>query len=240
MNNDPVIPLYSQVKGYVIDAIECGEFHPGEQIPSQRELCAHFKISLMTVRRAINELISEGVIFAIHGKGLFVSAKKEQAETGPLVSFSEDMIQRGMIPSSCLLESNLIQGSPFLSRILGIDPESEVVQIRRLRLADNRPIAIQTNFVVHHYCPGLLSHNLEEDGLFQILRFHYGLRLHDTRTTVESALAGETEGHLLDIPLPASLLITEQLTFLENGHAIEFARTHYRGDRYHIKLPARH
>jgi GntR family transcriptional regulator len=240
MNSDPVIPLYGQVKGYVIDAIERGEFHPGDQIPSQRELCARFNISLMTARRAINELISEGMIFAIHGKGLFVAAKKELAETGPLVSFSEDMLQRGMIPSSHLLESSLIPGSPFLTHILGIEPDSEVVQIKRLRLADNRPIAIQTNFVVHRYCPALLSHNLENVSLFHILRFHYGLRLHDTRTTVESTLASEAEGQLLDIPLPASLLITEQLTFLENGQAIEFARTHYRGDRYHIKLPARH
>ena len=240
MNSAPVLPLYSQVKGFIIDAIERGDFHSGEQIPSQRELCARFKISLMTARRAINELISEGVIFAIHGKGLFVATKKELAETGPLISFSEDMIQRGMIPSSRLLESSLIQGSPFLSHILGIEPDNEVIQIKRLRLADNRPIAIQTNYVVHSHCPGLLDHNLEHDGLFHILRVQYRLRLHDTRTTVESALASLEEGQLLDIPLPASLLITEQLTFLENGQAIEFARTHYRGDRYHIKLPGRH
>jgi len=239
MSNGQVLPLYEQVKAYVIDSVERGEFRAGEQIPSQRELCERFNISLMTARRAINELISEGVIYAIHGKGLFVAEKKQQAEIDPLVSFTDDMLQRGMYPTSRLLESSLITCSPFFAHLLAVNPSSELVYITRLRLADNQPIAIQSNYIVHRLCPGILQHDFERQGLFEILRTEYGLRLNDTQTTVEAALATEEESTLLGVALPAALLRTEQITLLDSGLAIEFARTLYRGDRYYKKLPSR-
>jgi GntR family transcriptional regulator len=234
MSSDRVLPLFGQVKAYVIEAVERGELRPGEQIPSQRELCRRFGISLMTARRAINELIGEGVIYALPGKGLFVAARKQQAESGPLVGFSEDMQRRGMKPSSRLLESGLSGASAFLARTLGVETGVETVYIRRLRLADGLPIAVQSNFVIHRFCPGLLQHNLEHLSLFEVLREVYGMRLNASRVSVESLLATEEEARLLGVELPAALLMSEQITFLDDGRAVEFARTKYRGDRYRI------
>lgn len=236
MNDERVLPLFGRVKASVLEAVENGELRPGDRIPSQRELCKRFGISLMTARRAINELIGEGVIYALPGKGLFVAARKQPAESGPLVGFSEDMQRRGMRPSSRLLESGLVAATPFLARMLGVEPESELVYIRRLRLANDHPIALQAGYVVHRYCPGLLAHNLETASLFSVLREEYGLRLADSRVAVESVLANGEEAGLLGVPVPAALLVTEQLTFLDNGHTIEFTRTKYRGDRYQITL----
>jgi GntR family transcriptional regulator len=239
MQNAPVTPLYSQVVEYVTRAVESGEFTPGDRIASQRELCERFGISLMTARRAINELISEGIIYPIPGKGLFVANKKQPAEAGPLVSFSEDMASRGMRATSRVLESNLINANPYMARILQVELDQELAFLRRLRLADDRPMAIQSNYIVHQLCPGILQRNFEVQGLFTILRNEYLLNLADTDTTVEAVLAGEEEAELLQVASPASLLVTEQVTLLESGRPVEFARTVYRGDRYHLRFPSR-
>ncbi len=236
MSTPSMLPLYSQVKEYVIHEIEEGALGAGSQLPSQRELCEKFGISLMTARRAINELISEGVIYAIPGKGLFVANKKQAVEADPLISFTDDMVQRGLHPTSQLLESNLTQASPFLAKTLGVETHAELAYFRRLRLADGRPMAVQANYIVYRYCPGILTQPVQQEGLFNILRNRYGLRLTDTLTTVESALASEEVAELLQMSLPAPLLVTEQVTFLENGRAVEFAHTTYCGDRYLMTL----
>lgn len=238
MSSPPVTPLYSQVIEYVTRAVESGQFAPGDRIASQRELCERFGISLMTARRAINELISEGIIYPIPGKGLFVADQKQPAEAGPLISFTEDMTRRGMKPTSRVLESVLINASPTLARILQVELDQELAFLRRLRLADDRPMAIQSNYIVHRFCPGILQHDFEVQGLFSALRGEYHLKLVDTSTTVESALASEEEAELLQVASPASLLVTEQITFMENGRPIEFVHTAYRGDRYHLRFPA--
>jgi GntR family transcriptional regulator len=231
------LPLYAQLKESLIAAIERGELAPGDQIPSQRVLCERNSMSHMTVRRTINELISEGVIYAIPGKGLYVTERKQDAESGPLIGFSEDMARRGMLASSRVLTAELIGASNVLASALGVEVGAPLVYLRRLRLADGEPMAIQGSYLLHAYCPGLLEHDLAKRSLFDLLRGEYRLNLASGTTAVEAALADEEQARLLGLPLPASLLIVEQFTYLDSGQAIEFVRTAYRADRYRLRVP---
>ena len=220
----PVPPLYAQLKDLILNAIARGELGPGEQLPSQRELGDKYGMSHMTVRRAINELINEGAIYAISGKGIFVGTHKVDAEAGPLISFTEDVARRGMSASSKIITAEIVNASPILARGLGVEPHAPLVYLYRLRLADGQPMALQASYLPHRLCPGLLKHDLESGSLYAILRDVYGLRLADSTGAVEAALASDEQAALLGVPLPSAVLVTEQITFLDDGLAIEFVR----------------
>jgi GntR family transcriptional regulator len=231
------LPLHSQLKANLIGAIERGEHAPGDQIPSQRLLCERYRMSHMTVRRALNELLNEGVIYGIPGKGLYVATRKQDAETGPLIGFSEDMARRGMRASSRVLAAEIVAASTALASALGVALGTQLVHLRRLRLADEQPMALQTNYLPHSLCPGLLGHDLARNSLFALLRNDYGLNLAEGTTAVEAGLATDEQAQLLELQSPAPLLIVEQLTYLDDRRAIEFVRTAYRGDRYRLRVP---
>jgi GntR family transcriptional regulator len=194
-----------------------------------------YSLSHMTVRRAINELISEGVIYAQQGRGLFVAEPKQNAELGPLYSFTEDMALRGMKASSRVLEARTISASTMLAQTLQVMVGSPLVHLQRLRLADDEPMAIQSAYLPQALCPGLLDHSLENISLYQLLRGHYRLNLVDSQTAAGADLASEQEADLLRLTLPAALLVTEQITYLDNGKPIEYVRSVYRGDRYRLQ-----
>jgi GntR family transcriptional regulator len=229
------LPLYAQLKEQIIAVIARGDLAPGDQIPSQRLLCERYGMSHMTVRRAISELLNEGVLYAIPGKGLYVTERKQDAEP-LLIGFSEDMARRGMAASSQVLAAEIVGASTVLASALRVSVGTPLVHLRRLRLADGEPMAIQSSYLPHALCPGLLAHDLGSGSLFAMLRNVYHLGMADGTTVVEAALADAEQSRLLGLRLPAPVLIIEQLTYLDSGQAIEFVRSAYRADRYRLRL----
>lgn len=230
------LPLYAQLKESIIAEIAAGDLQPQDRLPSHHALCEQHAVSYMTMRRAITELVQEGVLYALPGKGVYVAAPKEVAETHPLLGFTEDMAQRGKTASSCLLTAELCDASTLLAQALNVAPGTALVHLARLRLADHVPVAIQTTYLRHNLCPGILNHNMERGSLYDILRHEYFLELASSRGTVGAALATEEEAELLGVALPAALLVTEQITFLDTGEPIELTHTRYRADRYTMRL----
>src|SRR5436190_20552845 len=159
------LPLYAQLKEQIIAAIARRDLAPSDKIPSQRVLCEGYGMSHMTVRRAINELLHEGVIYAIPGKGLYVTEPKHDAEP-PLRGFTEDMSRRGMVASSTVLAAEIVGASTVLASALGVAVGTTLVYLRRLRLADGEPMAVQGSYLPHALCPGLLEHDLGRGSLF--------------------------------------------------------------------------
>lgn len=228
---DPKEPLYIRLKETIIRDIETGELKPGDRLLSQRELCLKFEMSHMTVRRAIDDLIAEGVIFAIPGKGLYVSSKKHPAET-TMIGFSGEMTTRGYTVSSRILDKGLIPASTVIARALDIQAGSELAFLYRLRLVNNEPISIQYSYLVHRHCPGILDLIHENTSLYSVLREAYRIELVNILTTVESTLAQKNQADLLGLQLPAALMIIEQINNREGRQAVEYSRLAYRGDRY--------
>jgi GntR family transcriptional regulator len=231
-----VQPLYVQLKQRIRQSIADGRYAPGDRLLSQRDLVGEFGASHMTIRRVINELIQEGVIYAIPGKGLFVSEVRQDAESSPLVSFSTAMKARGMNPSSKILKAELISASAVLARVFGVDVGLTLVRLYRLRLADDAPIAVQDTYLLHSACPELLDFDLAKSSLYDILCSHYQLCLNRGIMSISAVLASDEYVSLLGTDFPAALLVTEQITYLESGEVIEFTRSAYRGDRYHMRI----
>ncbi|MGD0004728.1 MAG: GntR family transcriptional regulator [Anaerolineaceae bacterium] len=231
------IPLFAQVKEDIIDLIKSGSLSPGDRLPTQQELCEKYKISHMTMRRVINELTSEGVLNAVTGKGIYVSETKLVTESSPMISFTQDMKRRGMSASSKVLEAGIIGASIMMSKTLDVEPGASLIYLRRLRLADNIPMAIQSTFLNSRFCHGLIEYNLESNSLFDILINKFDLHLSNKYLMIGTEMASKEIADLLQITVPASLLVTEQITYLDTGQAIEFVRSVYRGDRFQISIP---
>ena len=231
-----VIPLYSQIKESLLAHILQGGLRPGDQLPSQRELCDQFGASHMTVRRAIEELVSMGAITAIPGKGLYVASLKPEPESHPLVSFTEDINHRGMRASSRVLDAYPTTASPFLAKMLSVPEGTALVYLRRLRLGDGIPMSIQTCHLVHSLCPGILDHDFTHSSLYSVLQDEYHLHLNTCTAMVETALASEEEARLLGLPIPSALLITDQITYLDDGRSVEYLHGIYRGDRFRFRI----
>lgn len=234
--NEQIIPLYSQIKENLLAHILQEGLRPGDQLPSQRELCEQFGASHMTVRRAIEELVSMGAITAIPGKGIFVANAKPEPESHPLVSFTEDITHRGMRASSRVLDAYLTTASPILAKMLSLQEGAALVYLRRLRLGDGIPMAIQTCHLVHAICPGILEYDFEHHSLYRVLQDEYHLHLNTCTAMVETAIASEEESRLLHLPNPSALLITDQITYLDNGRAVELMHGVYRGDRFRFRI----
>jgi GntR family transcriptional regulator len=235
---NPKLPLYAQLKEAWIAAIAEGEYSPGDRLPSQRALAEKYNASHMTVRRAINELIHEGVIYAIGGKGIYVAEQKQDAAVEPLMGFTEYMGHRGMAASTRVLQAELQPASTVVSRALDVEVGTPLVYLRRLRLADDLPVGIQSSYLPHDLCPGLLARDFKQGSLFTTLREDYNLRLTHYSVVIEAGVADEEQASLLGITVrdAVPVLIDEQITYSDNGRPVEFVRSIYRGDRFRLRL----
>jgi GntR family transcriptional regulator len=220
-------PRYLQVATAFRNLVERGVLRAGEALPSERDLSAVTSLSRVTMRRAIETLLREGVLSRRHGSGTYVAKRIEQP-LSILAGFSEDMKSRGNRPGSVWISKALARPSPKEAMALGIGPEEQVLRLLRVRTADGEPLAIETAVVPASVLP---SPDTVSASLYKALsdtgfRPAYGVqRLH-------AALATSREADLLMIPVGSAILRIERRAFLENGRPVEFTLSAYRGDRY--------
>lgn len=226
------LPLYAQLRDTLRADLLNGRLRAHEQLPSERELCARFRVSRMTVRQALLDLAREGLIYSRAGKGTFAGEPKIDQHLRTLSGFSQDMRSRGSAPSSRVLEAKTERADTRLARILKLSPGDKVIVLSRVRLSDGIPLAIETAHLPAALCPNLLRHDFARESLYAVLEREYGYRLTRAEQTIEAALARPREAALLQITLPAPVLVMERLTFTDQGVLIEYVHSIYRGDRY--------
>jgi GntR family transcriptional regulator len=220
-------PLYLQLAENLRGMISAGEVRLGEALPSERELSAMTRISRVTVRKAIDTLLREGLLSRRPGSGTYVSTRIEQPAS-LLAGFSADMQNRGSRPGSVWLGKSLGPPTPEEAMTLAVGPEALVVRLARVRTADDEPLAIERAVV-----PAALLPPLDEIGesLYGALG-RRGNRPVRGLQRLQSSLATLAEAQLLAIPVGAAILRIERRSFLASGAPVEFTRSAYRGDRY--------
>ncbi len=215
-------PLHAQLKESIVAAIQSGQYPPGARLPSQRELCEQHNISHMTVRRAINELVSEGYILAVPGRGLFV---KERVAY-PLENFKGFATltrEGGQVPSSQVLAAGLIPAPAALARDLQVAEHAELVHLHRLRFINGRPVMIQQSWLPHALCPGILNNDFASASLFEVLARDYHLRVVEGSQTISARLASLEECRLLRLPDRGVVLTVDALEFSQLRRPVEFS-----------------
>ncbi len=231
LKNGPV-PRYYQLKEIIREKVQAGHWTPGSLIPSERELCEQYGISRMTARQSITELVNEGYLYREQGKGTFVSQPKIMQQLVQLTGFTEDMQARAQRPSAQVLEKTMWPADEATARALRVKPGQLLFRVRRLRLADGSPLALETSVLSFMGCEKLLEEDLERNSLYQLLETRYGLPPLEAEQELEAALVDEPEATLLQIPPGSPVLHIRRLTCTERNQPLEYARSVYRGDKY--------
>jgi GntR family transcriptional regulator len=232
---DPTSPVrkHFQLREILLDMIE-RDLAVDDCIPSERELCARYGLARMTVRQTIDNLVNEGRLYRVHGKGTFVARPKFGMHLR-LPSFSDDMRARGMEPGSVDLSRERVPAGHHLGGILGLAPDEPVHVIERLRTADGVPMAIERNHYPAALTPGLLDEPIKDVSLFTVLLDRYGLVLDGGEQIVEAGLVDASAARLLEVPKGSPVLLYERRA-LAAGRPVEYAVGTYRGDRYRVTL----
>ena len=205
----------------------------GQAIPSERRLSSELGISRLTVRAALDDLVRDGYLERRQGSGTFVSEPKI-AQRLTLTSFSEDMRRRGMVPGSRTLELRETHAGAAVGRALNVSPDARVVLIRRLRLADGEPMALETLYVPAELVPGLTREQLEDSSFYELMERDYGVVIATGMQSIEPTVTNEEESELLGVPLHSPAFLFERTSRSAGGEIVEFVRSLYRGDRYRL------
>src|SRR6266581_256604 len=221
----------------VLELIEAREI--GDSIPSERRLSTDFGVSRLTIRAALDDLVREGLLVRRHGSGTFVGEPKI-AQQLTLTSFSDDMRRRGMVPGSRMIELRTVHAGASLGRALHVSPDARVVCIRRVRLADDETMAIETLHVPAALVPGLTRTELENASFYELLAQRYGVVVASGIQTIEPTVTNEEESELLGVPLHSPAFLFERTSRTASGETVEFVRSLYRGDRYRLVAELSH
>ena len=220
-------PLYSRLEGALRRAIETSVLSPQEALPPERELAADLSVSRITVRKALEGLVAEGLLQRRQGAGTFVSGRVEK-QAAKLTSFSEDMIARGRSPRSEWLLRSSGTVNPQEALALGLSPGAAVHRFHRIRFADDLPMALEYSKVPGF---GLASPEQVKDSLYAALQAR-GHRPTRALQRLRAVQIDQERAKLLGVEAGDAALYIERRGFLDDGRVIEATESWYRGDAY--------
>ncbi|MFW5941344.1 MAG: GntR family transcriptional regulator [Chloroflexota bacterium] len=229
------MPLYLQLYQLLRRRIRSGVLKPGDMLPSEMSLMERYDVSRATVRQALKELDSDGLIVRERGRGTFVAPPSVEQNLVRIVSFTEDMNQRGLTPGTRLVSARLMPATEYMAEKLGIAPGEKLARIERLRLADGEPLSVEVSCLVYRYCPGVLEKDYTQESLRLILERQYGLRLARAEQSLQAVAADEELAKLLEIEVGDPLLFLERISYSDYDVPVEFLRIYHRGDRYTLR-----
>jgi GntR family transcriptional regulator, nutrient-sensing system regulator len=225
------IPKYYQVKRQLLELTRT--MTPGMPVPPERELAQRYGTSRTTVRQALAELVIEGRLLRMQGKGTFVAVPKI-AQVLELSSYTEGMRAQGLHPQTHILDSGYISADDELAALLDIRPGSRVLRIHRLRLADGQPMSVDASHLSARRFPGLHRSLERHPSLYEALATDYGVEVAEAQETIETVLADPRDARLLGVDVGLPLLLLSRHTFDSGGAPVEWAQSRYRGDRYKL------
>ncbi|MEX3509929.1 GntR family transcriptional regulator [Kocuria carniphila] len=208
---------------------------PGDSLPGERSLEKQFEVSRITIRRAISDLVGEGVLVRVKGKGTFVSHGRVRSDLH-LASFHEDMRAAGFTPSTRVVTAQLELPPDDAAAHLALGPQDPAILVRRLRLANNAPVSVDECWMPPSLVPDLLAQDLK-----QSLYGHLAAAGHPVlrvEQTVEAAAASEPIAELLDITVGSPVLLFHRRSFTGGDQTIpiEYSISTYRSDRYQLSM----
>lgn len=228
-------PLYQQLHDILVDAIDSGTWDPNEKIPSENNLSATYGLSRMTVRSVLTDLVKEGMLYRVQGKGTFV-AEKITTLSPSYIGIREQLEQMGYEVTTKIIECKTEACNSAIARYLGIESGSPVFKIKRVRYIKGEPISIHTSHIPPHYSERLTPELLEKEQLCVLLSEFYGLQKKQVDETLESILALSEEAKLLEVEKGHPLLLLRDTLYSESGTPYEYTKVVFRGDKVKIKL----
>ncbi len=226
------LPLYDQIERNLRDLIINGKLIPGEMMPSEWELVEFYGVSRLTVRRALDELVRQNWLERKHGVGTFVRQPTTASIAASKLSFTEQMRSIGRKPSSQLISKRTIPATAKIARFLRIQAGESIVEITRVRLADDEPILLETCCLSSERFPSLANYSWSEnESLYKILSEEHSVIVTGLDHTLKPVLLTETEAHYLQAKSGTPAILSEIVAFTKNGTPVEYVWSVSNGDK---------
>jgi GntR family transcriptional regulator len=226
------LPLYHQLYEILHEKILLRKWKPGDRLPTESELLGTYGVSRITVRKVLDMLVKEGLIYRQAGRGTFVAHATLEHGLSHIISFTEDMQRRGFSVSTQVLFSGLVAATDYIAERLNVAVGEELARLERLRLADGEPMCIENSHFVHKYCRGILDHDYATHSLREVKVERFGVRWIRARQTIRAIGATSEMARRLEIKRNVPLLFFERVSFSQGNVPAEFLQAYYRADRY--------
>jgi GntR family transcriptional regulator len=227
------VPHYREIERALRERVR--SMPAGTRLPSDTDLCREFGVSRMTARNAMQRLADDGLVERMPGVGSFVVEPPSHRYADRLMAFSHEMERQGRQATSRLLARELRSASESEIRALGLRPGATVVRVRRVRLADGRPIALEAATLILPTADAVLAADLEQGSLHEALA-RTGIHLRRGRATISSEAATAEDARLLDMAVGEPLLVERRTIDDLHGRAVEMTESRYPGDRYALDV----
>ena len=236
------VPLYLQLQNFIIEDIKAGQIREGDMLPTEIELSEELEISRPTVRQALNNLVNEGYIYRIKGRGTFVKRPKiVQGYTSFIESYTVDMRKKGFRTKTKVLALDVIEADEIISTKLQIKKDDKVVKLKRLRFAspmnekennrgEDKPVLVTVVYVPYKLLPELVCYDFEVFSFYEVLDKN-NLSVKKVKREIEAKLADEEIAKLLKIEKGDPIHFITSVGFLENNVPIEYSESIYPGER---------
>lgn len=234
VRNSPV-PIHVQLKNALRDILGNGEYKPGDRFFSENEISRKYKVSRMTVRKVMDDLLREGFILRVPGKGTFVAQPKMVEKLTELVGFTQDMERKGYVPSTRVLEKDILYPPRDVQELLRLCREERVLFLKRVRCASGNPMALQTAYIPLKFFPGIENVDFEKESLYSTFK-RLGKPPVWAKQDMEAILIGEREAGVLEVVAGSVGLASRRLTYDFEENPIEFTVTIFRGDNYRFSV----
>ncbi len=230
-------PFYLQLIELLKFQIQDGTWQPGDQIPSEQELCSAYEVSRTVVRQALRDLEVDNIITRRKGKGTFVAKPKiSEGLIQKLTGFYQDMVEKGLTPGTRVIHQRIISATNKIAKYLDITIGTEVVDICRLRFINDEPIQLVTTYIPLRISPNLATVDLTNRSLYEYLENENKIKIARGTRYLEAVLASEEEAALLEIEEGDPLLMLDSVSFTETGQVIEYYHAVHRGDRARFEV----
>jgi GntR family transcriptional regulator len=228
-----------EVSNWLKEAIRTGQYKSGDRLPSVEQLASDLDVGRSSVREALRQLQALGLVTLRHGKGTFISAPKLQIGSS-LVSFSESVRERGMVPGGVILRKEVIPAPKDVADDLQLEEDEPVNLLIRLRLADGEPVAIETSHTPNRRFPELLEGPWTVDSsLYETLASRYGLQFLYALHIIHPILIDEGHSQLLQLPVGTPAIQLKSILYAQDNTPIESAIDIYHPDRYQYTVVLR-
>jgi len=227
------LPLYVQLKDWIIEQIEKGQFKEGGKIPTEHTLSDMHEISRPTVRQALSELVQEGYLVKKRGLGTYVAVPTFTGDANVFRTFAEEMDYLGFEHDAKVITAKTYQASVELAEALLISAKEEVYEIVRLRLANGKPMAIRTSIIPVKFFPNLLEEDLKN--LYSLFE-QKGIYPARSRKWFQAVSATNEEANLLQVAVGAPLLLWDGMVYTEENQPLEKVKVCYLGSHFRFEI----
>ncbi len=222
---------HERVSSWIRDQIETGGFGENDRLPSESQLGAQFSVSRITIRRALQTLESEGIIYRRQGLGSFVASSGAAGRRNRLSGFFEQMEAAGVLPTSEILHEQSEEADARVASALGVHEGATVFRIDRLQRGNGQEVVFDRIWLPLIYAHLLEKHDLSETSIYAIMENAYNISVCSGRFRLEAVNAPNDVAQHLDVPWGRALLLIEHSSSTETGQQICFQQRFCRSDR---------